>query len=373
MGMDINQLIQAALLMGQDGAIEKIAQEAGGRTCDTCGKPAMEGSKFCRECAEKAASKEEQAAGSESSSPEKTSSARVMKLASAVRFIVDNFHDVGRPVGRLKKMAQPSITETASDTGPGKGPTALQTTLESPTPGEAPEGFGEAKVDKIEQTPPLEVGAQPKSAPNAMGTNEKMMHPEQPQVFQQAGTGAGEPKNPVVKKGSATVASIKEAMMRKAAQDGEPSISTPKTMTPTQPEDQTTEGSRPAEVTSQEAMVASNEAAINATKREAKAVPKKRMGEVLNEPAQTKSTDSALDKALGADVVNEAGAKVAHARETLQKIASQGCTCETEQLEQGSCGHCKIASRIERRSEEQAGALWEAARSVPSHPGRSGL
>jgi uncharacterized low-complexity protein len=92
------------------------------------------------------------------------------------------------------------------------------------------------------------------------------------------------------------------------------------------------------------------------------------MGDILSEPALAASTDSALSKALGAQVVNQAGAKIAaaQARVLLQKAASQKCTCNKA----GSCGFCKIASKMDQKHTKQAGALWAEGRN-PSTRARS--
>ena len=262
-------------------------------------------------------------------------------------------------------MAQePAATKTPSDVGPGSGKTSLPTNLNSPTPGEAPEGFGEAKNNKPPVNPPLESGNQPTAAANALQTD----HNSPP------GGTAPYPETGVMKAGSrrmGRVSHIKAAMLRKAGADSEaPSqISGSKSESITGPENQPSTVPRPAEVTSQERMIASNEAAINATPRQAAEVPKKRMGEVLTEPMQTASTDTTLQKALGSDVVNQAGTKIASAKfSALQKIASQGCQCKSQQLEKGSCGFCKIASRIERRKEAQAGRQPFVALRTPGVP-----
>jgi hypothetical protein len=87
--------------------------------------------------------------------------------------------------------------------------------------------------------------------------------------------------------------------------------------------------SEPSDVTSQKnKMLSSNQAAIDYTKRDAKGDPKKDVGDVLKEPAQTKSTDSVLEQAL--DHTSQAGAKIssadmtrlAGARAVLQKLAA---------------------------------------------------
>ncbi|MHA2333746.1 MAG: hypothetical protein ACXAEU_17100 [Candidatus Hodarchaeales archaeon] len=340
MGITLNKMIEAALLDAENGAMEKIAQEAGG-TCEKCGKPAPPDSKLCRECAEKASSKENDNVKEEEQ--EKTSSAHVEKLASAVDFLVQNFGNVSRPVGRVK-MAEPAATKTPDDVGAGSGKNSVPTNLKTPTPGVMPSEFGEAKKTKIPKEPSLESGVVATAPANAIQTDAK----ETP-------GGANYPDTGVMKSGS-RVQFMKAAMLRKAGADANnpANIQAKKTQSITGPENQPSQAVRPAEVTSQERLIASNEAAINATKRQAKEVPKKRMGELLKEPALSASSDSTLQKALGSDKVNQAGAKIASARGTLQKIASQGCTCETEKLDKGNCGHCKIASRIERRKVTQA-------------------
>jgi len=420
MGQSLSRLIEAALLDGNAGVMEKIAQEAEGEEaehekCEECGKAAVAGSKFCKECASNKARSEERASGmSEGEGSEKTSSARIEKLASAVEFIRDNFLSIQMPVGRVKMAA-----DTPADVGPGQGANALETNLRKVTPGEAPEGFGEAKAKKPAMTVPLEVGASPNASATAIQTdaNNPPGGPgEQPQMIQTGGSGGDKPQAK-----TASVNRIMDAMMkaggaadvlagglgtttrraraaRKALESGELSLGrggglgaaiipksaqlkiaaddqgedhktlAPRTMDVTTPEDRPSGVERPAEVTSQEKHIGSSEAAIDMTKREGKEVPKKRMGDILSEPALAASTDSALSKALGPQVVNQAGAKIAaaQARVLLQKAASQKCTCNKT----GSCGFCKIASKMDQKHTKQAGALWKAGRN-PSTRARS--
>ena len=75
----------------------------------------------------------------------------------------------------------------------------------------------------------------------------------------------------------------------------------------------------PSDVTNQKRqMLSSNQAAIDYTKREAKADPKSDVNQVLNEPALSSSTDKTLDQALSH--VDEAGAKISSAN--LTRIAA---------------------------------------------------
>jgi hypothetical protein len=86
--------------------------------------------------------------------------------------------------------------------------------------------------------------------------------------------------------------------------------------------------SQPGEVNKQDSMISSNKAAIDYTKQQAKAVPKARMGEVIDEPAQKKSTDPVLHQNL--DATSQAGVKISSAqalaagRALLTKIAEEG-------------------------------------------------
>jgi len=355
MELKLNQLIEAALLDGQAGAMQKLAAETEGESaCQTCGRPAIQGSELCKACADKAAAKEEVAAdtGAESG-PEKTSSARIEKLASAVEYI-DHALSMGRvPTGRIK-TAEPGQTA-----GIGIGPNTLPNDINAPHTERMPDSIGGSGATSVSipTSPPQEAGANPKAAPSSMGTDAT----RRPGGNEVPGNGLLGSKPGVMVQSGGPVAKMKEAMLRKAAAAGESpadgtaaTITTPKTSA--LPEDQPSQVARPAEVTGQERMIASNDAAINFTKRDAKAVPKKRMGEVLNEPAQSKAGDSALQDALGAELVARGGAKIASARHLVQKIASEGCTCNRDGLEKSACDYCKIASKMGQMTQRRAGA-----------------
>lgn len=121
------------------------------------------------------------------------------------------------------------------------------------------------------------------------------------------------------------------------------------------PEDRPLNAPLAAGAEGQRAMLSSNEAALNLTKRKAKALPKQDLAALLSENALSRSTDKALDQTLGAQTVDQAGAKIASerklkiaaARALISKIASEGCTCDGEGLRKGSCRFCKVASRLE--------------------------
>ncbi len=100
--------------------------------------------------------------------------------------------------------------------------------------------------------------------------------------------------------------------------------------------------SEPSDVNSQKSMISSNEAAINYTRRQAKADPKKDAGHLLNEPALSASTDTVLNEAF--DHTSQAGAKIASSRmrtaaaqALLSKLAedAKGDAKKKEKLSQG--------------------------------------
>lgn len=73
--------------------------------------------------------------------------------------------------------------------------------------------------------------------------------------------------------------------------------------------------SEPGDVNSQKAMISSNEAAINYTKGQAKADPKKDVNQVLTQPALTREGDNVLFQAF--DHASQAGTKFGSARNSL--------------------------------------------------------
>ncbi len=88
-------------------------------------------------------------------------------------------------------------------------------------------------------------------------------------------------------------------------------------------------------------LIASNQAAIDATKGDAKGPVKTQLSEVLEEPALSSSTDPVLENNLRN--TGKAGVKIAAARATLEKVAQQGCTCETID---GECTFCRLTTKV---------------------------
>lgn len=91
-------------------------------------------------------------------------------------------------------------------------------------------------------------------------------------------------------------------------------------------------------------LISSNEAAINATKRDAKGPVKTELSQVLEEPALNASTDPVLNHNL--QNTGKAGVKIAaQARAILEKVAQQGCTCVTIDPE-GECAYCRLGTKV---------------------------
>ena len=245
---------------------------------------------------------------------EKTSSVFVEKLASAVEYLNDGFLKVA--VGEPESA--PAHTPPQTTVGPGKGATALEIN-EEPVAGMQSTDTGQAKKNQ----PPLVPGSD-KPAPGQTNPATALETTLQtPPGGSEDWTDKDVMKQAQVARVKGILSKIAEdainpASIQAANKDVPSDASASEEKVPPQPK----------EVTKQEKMVASNQAAIDATKQEAKAVPKARMGEVLSEPAQKKSTDPVLHENLQA--ASKAGVKlasaekVAAAKALLRKVAEEG-------------------------------------------------
>lgn len=266
----------------------------------------------------------------EQSIEEKTSSAKtasvsteyINKLASAVEYLN----------GHMK---------LATEVGPGTGPNALETNVNTPTPGTQNYETGQATS---QNQPPKNPGTAPASVPGnaAPATSLENDYEKRPggeeswankDVLKQ---GAAEGKCSKCGKecapGSTMCAACQDKtktagklsrvlnIMKKVAENMSPEVSASGEGVP----------ALPGPASTQANLVSSNEAATNYTKQQAKAEPKAQMGEVLSEPAQVKSTDPVLQNNLSETA--EAGTKIssavktaAAARALLQKVAEESC------------------------------------------------
>ena len=236
---------------------------------------------------------------------EKTSSAFVSKLASAVEFC--NKEMFKQAVGEV--IPPPVMAMTALDSvGAGKGPNTTETNLESPTPGMQSEETGQASTGVV----PERTGTGPASAGNSAPATSNETDMNDPPGGSEDWT-----KKDVMKQAAKNKVARVLKVMAKMAEDVPPEATESGEGVP----------KLPAEAAGQERLIDSLEAAINYTKQDAKAVPKERMGEVLDEPAQKKATDPVLQNNLEATSgagVKISSVKAAAARALLQKIAEEG-------------------------------------------------
>jgi hypothetical protein len=252
----------------------------------------------------------------EESFEEKTSSVFVEKLASAVSYCNENFIKVAVGKPEPAPVAKPKTTTAGS----GIGATALPNTIDSPTTGMQSENTGQATNNQLPTVPGKDVASPGQVNPDTALETDINSPPG----------GSEDWSKGKDKMKQAQVARVRRIMAKMGADANNPaSIKASHNDVPP-PATQAEEGvpSQPGEVSKQKSMIASNEAAKNYSKQQAKAVPKARMGEVLSEPAQKKSTDPVLhenlDAASGAGVKLSSVEKAAAARSLLQKIAEEG-------------------------------------------------
>ncbi|CAB4131641.1 hypothetical protein UFOVP276_57 [uncultured Caudovirales phage] len=236
------------------------------------------------------------------------------KLASAIEYLNENW---------LSKVAVGEITpptpagQPEAKIGPGEGPGAFETNEKSPTPGVQSEAVGQAQTGVI----PMKPGTD--SASTGQTNTDTAMETT---INTPPGGSEDWTKKDVLKQAAAALLTKKAADKKvarvlqiiKSAEDFSPAVL----------ESDQSGPALPGPAASQEKLIDSIQAAINYTKRDAKAEPKERMGEVLSEPAQKKTTDTVLQNNLSnTDVagVKISSAKVAAARAYLSKVAEEGC------------------------------------------------
>lgn len=121
----------------------------------------------------------------------------------------------------------------------------------------------------------------------------------------------------------------------------------------------------PSDVNSQKRLIGTNDAAINYTKRQAKADPKRDLGQLITEPALSASTDKTLDIAF--DNTNAAGAKIASAKKTPSPAARLTKTAAAHALllkmAEEACADPK--AKKEKNSQAQMGVTPMPAQPAP--------
>lgn len=225
------------------------------------------------------------------------------------------------------KLAEEGVVQAV-----GKGPGALevmqaQASSENIDAGQTGQATSKNQPPK---DPPLQPERnQPGKANTGLATNDDMMHGEQPaEPISNEKTKLQSAKIARVqaalqsKTASPLVGAIRAAAMQKKAEDAiNPAKLSSSSDTPPAAS-KSGEGvpSEPSDVSSQKNMIGSNQAAINFTKGQAKADPKKDVGQVLSEPPLSKATDSTLHKVL--DHTSSAGVKISSAQPDTVKVAA---------------------------------------------------
>ena len=230
------------------------------------------------------------------------------------------------------------LAKQAEEEGPGHGPGALEVThARGGENNMTPSGQGKAK-EAPPMNPPSASSGEPHDPATGLETNAKTKHPEQPADPVNGKTASADDilARNLARMGLAKIASpslLERNMARlglsKVAEDridpAQISAGAAKSQGATPPEGAGPSGvdvpAEPADVNSQKRLISSNEAAINYTKREAKADPKSDAEKLLNEPVLSSSTDSTLQKAL--EHTNEAGTKISSAKSLTKTAAAQ--------------------------------------------------
>jgi len=262
------------------------------------------------------------------------------KLASAIEYLNENW---------LSKVAVGEITpptptgQPEAKVGPGDGPGAFETNVNSPTPGVQSEAVGQAKNDQV----PMKPGSDTKTLGQTNPTTAMETTIETPpggseswkdkDVLKQAAAALIK-KTAAAKQVSRVFKLIKEADIPPQATEAEQGVP-----------------ALPGPAAAQEKLIDSITSAINYTKRDAKAEPKERMGEVLDEPAQKKTTDTVLQNNLSntdAAGTKISSVKVAAARAYLKKVAEAGCDSDASPEAKEKAD--RLRSIVEAKSKEKS-------------------
>jgi hypothetical protein len=307
MRMTLQEMVSSAIEEATER--EKLAAEDPKPQGEMC--PECENAKADCKCPPKGAveTKEKDSAGC-SSKTASISTSLVEKVAQAVHFIGENLDAID-----WQKVA-------AEGEGPGTGAgSLLETTLKNPTTGEQSYQTGQASNNQ----PPMNPGTD--KTTKADGNVNPATSLETDMNAVPGGTGMqptlDEPGNLSVDK-KASIRMVRR--LYKQAEEGGTSISAGSEPIdpPSASGSEDSVPKQPGAFEKQRGMINSNDSAINYDKGQAKAEPKARMGEVLSEPAQKKSTDPVLQNNLAA--ASSAGVKIssvqaAAARSYLRKIA----------------------------------------------------
>lgn len=292
----------------------------------------------------------------------------IEKLASAVEFIATNLNTIEFPPQPVLKQAS-----EGSPAGAGKGPGALE--IHTPVQGRQSYHTGHARNTEASSS---KAGTSLHAARPGDGKAQlENDHDHAPGGGGVGPTAKYPDKGPLVAGPTAKTASVNDiysAVLRKLAGEDvlKANISAEASANPLagmgQLESFDADKAAPHQAgdasgggfgNQARRLIGSNQAAIDATKRDAKGPVKSQLSEVLEEPALSSSTDPVLNENLRN--TGKAGVKIAAAaREALTKVAQQGCTCVTID---GECAFCRLQTKVaaaaqsKRESVKTANAL----------------
>jgi hypothetical protein len=246
----------------------------------------------------------------------------VEKVASAIEYIGSHLNlidwekvAVGEPLAPQEPNApQPKV-------GPGVGPgSILQTNIEDPTLGLQSDRTGQA----TDQNQP-----EPAGKKDDVGNKDGQTNPDTALFTNMAHVPGGTGEQSQLKQASINAVRALWGKVKQAADGEDPAQINAGSEPPENPNASASEEGvpklpGPAQAQANLVQTKDPTAPINITKGQAKAEPKRQMGEVLDEPAQKKSTDPVLHENL--DATSGAGVKIsslkiAAARSYLRKIA----------------------------------------------------
>jgi len=310
--------------------------------------------------------------GEEKKKEEKKSvdSETVEKTASALEYILGNIKHINWEKTASGIQLPPQKPNAPEPTvGAGIGETATPTNMGTPTPGMQNYDLGAANNQLSSGSPKDDAAKEDGQVNPQTSIQTDMKH---------VPGGTGEQAQLVENSKISTVRKFWN--MRKQAEDA---VNPAKVSAGSEPlenpnasaSEENVPPSPPAK-NAQESMISSNEAAINYTKGDAKAQPKKEMGQVLNEPAQTKSTDPVLQNNL--DAASSAGVKISSVRiqafrKYIQKLAQAEKDGTLTDEEKERLQKVKDAMGKNGKEKQSQGMLPSPTPQTPMMPGTTGF
>jgi len=314
-------------VLGEAAAREKLAQAEESKAEKE--KEPASAPPFPKKEEKKDEEKEKESAGLKCASVE---TSLVEKVASALDYINGNMNQIDwEKVAVGEGLGTQAANAPAPQVGPATGPGSdLATNMDSPTPGLQSTNTGQATP---QSQPPERPGS------DRVSNKDGQTNPATALETDMANVPGGTGLQPQLQEGGslpnmkkASVQSIREMWaLRKTAADAENPASFSAGTTPLENPDASASEENvpkhPPAAQAQANLVQTKDPTKPAdiTKQQAKAEPKRQMGEVLDEPAQKKSTDPVLHENL--DAAGQAGVKLSSskaARAFLRKIAQAG-------------------------------------------------